>query len=133
MKCSELMTREVKSVKKTDDVFHAARLMREHKIGFLPVHDAHGRLVGVVTDRDLAMKVCAADREPVGTEVGDVMSHPVVTCRATEPVARAEREMTVHGLRRIVVVDAAGRAVGVVSATDIARSRSGDPDVEVRR
>ena len=130
MKCSEVMTREVKGVKKTDDVFHAARLMREHD-GFLPVLDDHGRLVGVVTDRDLAMKVCAADRDPIGTEVGDVMSHPVVTCRSTEPVARAEREMTVHALRRIVVVDAAGRAVGVVSATDIARCR--DEAAEGRR
>lgn len=124
MKCSEAMTHDPKTVKTTDDVFYAARLMREHEIGFLPVQDAHGRVVGVVTDRDLALKVVAADQQPTSTVVGDVMTHPVVSCRAAEELSRAEREMTVHALRRIVIVDAKGHAVGVISATDIARSRT---------
>ena len=122
MKCSQVMTRDVKTVKTTDDVFFAARLMRQHEIGLLPVNDEHGRLVGVVTDRDLAVKVCAGNREAVDTQVGDVMNKPVITCLAGQTVDHVEREMKVHALRRIVVVDGRHHVVGVVSMTDLARA-----------
>ena len=121
MKCSAIMTHAVKSVKTTDDAFYAAGVMREHRIGFLPVRGPNDRVVGVITDRDLAVKVCGGDRPAVDTFVGQVMSRPVVSCRGTDDVSRAEREMTVHSVTRIVIVDAKGRAIGVVSRSDIAR------------
>ena len=124
MKCSQVMTRDVKTVKTTDDVFYAARLMRQYEIGLLPVNDELGRLVGVVTDRDLAVNVCAGNREAIDTQVGDVMSRPVITCRAVETVAQVDREMVVHGLRRVVVVDGRNHVVGVVSRTDLARAET---------
>lgn len=121
MRCADIMNRDVKSVKTTDDVFFAARLMREHRLGFLPVCDAAGHVVGVLTDRDLAVKVCAADRQPVLTEVGDVMSRPVVSCRASQGRDFAERQMRAHGLTRLVVVDGKRRVLGVLSLSDLAR------------
>ncbi len=124
MRCAEIMTRDVKTVKTTDEVFLAARLMREHAIGFLPVCDSSGRVAGVITDRDLAMKVCAGDHDPVMIEVGDVMSRPVVTCRATHGLSYAESQMRAHGLTRIIVVDDRKRVRGVLSLSDIARHAS---------
>ena len=119
MKCSQVMTREPKTVKETDDAFYAARLMREHKIGFLPVRGQKDRVVGIVTDRDLAMKVCGGERQAVETEMSEVMSNPVVSCRPTDDVEHAMRTMKLHAVRRVVIIDAKGRPVGVVSQTDI--------------
>lgn len=121
--CGELMRREVKAVKESDDVFFAARLMREHAIGFLPVCNDLGRITGVVTDRDLAIRVCAADLHPLRVDVGDVMTRNPVCCRATDSLAHAEREMRAHGLTRIVVVDRHKRVIGLISLSDLARER----------
>lgn len=119
MRCAEIMNRNVKTVKATDDVFFAARLMREHRLGFLPVCDAAGHVVGVLTDRDLAMSVCAGDRQPISTEVGDVMSRPVVSCRPSQERSFAERQMRAHGVTRLVVVDDKRRVLGVLSLSDL--------------
>lgn len=119
--CSEVMNRDVKTVKETDDVFYAARLMREHDVGFLPVCNDAGRITGVLTDRDLAIRVCAADRLPLETTVAEVMTRNPVTCRATNSLAYAERQMRSHGLTRILVVDHQKRVVGVISLSDLAR------------
>ena len=121
--CGELMRRDVKTVKETDDVFFAARLMREHAIGFLPVCNELGRITGVLTDRDLAIRVCAADLHPLRTEVADVMTRSPVCCQPGHSISHAEREMRVHGLTRIVVVDRHKRVVGLISLSDLARER----------
>ena len=119
MKIRQVMTRVPLTVKDTDDAFYAARLMREHEVGFLPVRGRGDSVVGVVTDRDLAMKVVGGDREGIDTALSEVMSRPVVSCLANDDVEVATRAMTIHGVRRVVVVDSKKRAVGVVSQTDI--------------
>lgn len=75
----------------------------------------------MLTDRDLAMKVCAADRQPILTEVGDVMSRPAVSCRGSQDRSFAERRMRAHGLTRLAVVDDERRVLGVLSLSDLDR------------
>ena len=105
----------------------AARKMAEEGVGALPVCDTKGRLTGVVTDRDLAVKVVAEGRDP-NTSLSDFMDKTeVVTIGADDSVEEAIRTMKEHAVRRLPVID--GRdLVGMVSQADIARAM---PDAKV--
>jgi len=95
--------------------------MREQDLGFLPVCDEAGRVVGVVTDRDLARRVCAEDARASATPVRDIMSVGVVACRPAHTVAHAERQMRRHKVTRIVIKDDEDRLLGVLSLSDVAQ------------
>jgi CBS domain-containing protein len=105
----------------------AARKMAEEGVGALPVCDTKGRLTGVVTDRDLAVKVVAEGRDP-NTSLSDFMDKTeVVTIGADDSVEEAIRTMKQHAVRRLPVID--GRdLVGMVSQADIARAM---PDAKI--
>jgi CBS domain-containing protein len=121
MNVESIMKRSVVSVPPSAVVGYAARLMREHDLGFLPVCDEAGRAIGVVTDRDIAMRSVAEGRDPRTARVADVMTPEVIACRAEQPIVRAEALMRHRRVTRIVVVDEEGRAVGVVSLSDLAQ------------
>ena len=109
--------------RQTDDtVAIAGKLMQRHDIGVLPVVDnlRTGKLAGIVTDRDLAMRVLAAGREPHTTAVQDIMSHPVITCSPDDDIQVVLELMERHQLKRIPAIDNAGRVVGMISQADIA-------------
>ena len=93
MHCHEIMTVKVESVVPHLTVELAARKMRDHILGFLPVCDEGGRVLGVLTDRDIALRLCAAGRHAGETRVEEIMSRPVVVCHAFDPIARIERLM----------------------------------------
>jgi CBS domain-containing protein len=111
-----------------DSVSAAAKKMKDENIGpILVVEDEQGyKLVGIVTDRDLALKVVGEERDAQNTKVGDVMSGDVVTCHADDDVEKALNAMEEHQLRRIPVVDNDGRLVGIISQADVA-TRVDDP------
>jgi CBS domain-containing protein len=111
-----------------DSVSAAAKKMKDENIGpILVVEDEQGyKLVGIVTDRDLALKVVGEERDAQNTKVGDVMSGDVVTCHADDDVEKALNAMEEHQLRRIPVVDNNGRLVGIISQADVA-TRVDDP------
>jgi CBS domain-containing protein len=121
MQCHEIMTCNVEHVAPELSVELAARKMFERILGILPVCNQEGQVIGVLTDRDIALRVCAVGRLPQKTRVGEVMSAPVVTCRAYDPVARAERMMIHHRKARILVTDDEQRLLGIVSLTDLAQ------------
>jgi CBS domain-containing protein len=112
-----------------DAVSAAAKKMKDENIGpILVVEDEQGyQLVGIVPDRDLALKVIGEERDAQNTTVGDVMSREVVTCHADDALEKALNAMEEHQLRRIPVVDNDGRLVGIISQADVA-TRGGDPD-----
>lgn len=120
MLCEEIMTKSIQTVRRHDTVQEAARRMRDRNIGFLPVCDNAGKVVGVVTDRDLALRICAENLKAKKTRVSDVMSTETVSCLATDDVKRAQDLMVFHEKSRILVADGAGRPLGVVSLADIA-------------
>ena len=121
MLCREVMSKNVVSCRETDTVDHCARVMRDKNVGFLPVLDARGMVNGLVTDRDLTVRVLAEDLS-LATPVGSVMTRDVRVCRAMDPLRAAERHMAEVKRSRLVVVDDAGRCVGVISLSDVVQA-----------
>ena len=121
MRCEELMTGEVETVQVGEDVQAAARLMRDLNVGCVPVCQRNGMVVGIITDRDIALRVVAEGRPPE-TPVEDVMSDDLVTCLPQADVGEAERLMRTHQVSRILLVDEDGRIDGVLSIADLAQT-----------
>jgi CBS domain-containing protein len=128
MLCREIMQTNVARCAETLSVKACARMMRDNNIGFLPVVDEKDQVTGVVTDRDLALRVLA-DGLPADTGVGTVMTRDVRICRADDELDIAEWKMAETRKSRLVVTDDSGRCVGVISLSDVAqadsRSRAG--------
>ena len=129
MRAADLMTRDPAVVTPDDTVQVAAKRMEECDCGLVPVvaDRESKRVVGVVTDRDLALRVLGQGR---GTDVrvSEVMTADPDCVRPDDDVDRIERLMADRQLRRIVVVDEAGRCVGVVAQADLARASREAPD-----
>lgn len=122
MSIGELCTREVVYVGRTESAAEAARLMRQHHVGSLVVLDppeVGGRPVGVITDRDIAVGVVALGLDPERTPVEGAMRPEVASIREDEGVGRAVSLMRIEGVRRLPVVDAGGRLIGIVTADDL--------------
>ena len=127
MKIQDVMTRNPSCVDPETPAREAARLMKDQDVGVLPVVDGDGRrLVGVVTDRDIAIRVVAEGREP-DTRVRDVMSgDSLTTCRQDGDLDEVMSLMAREQVRRIPIVDERGSLVGIVSQADVVRaSRDG--------
>jgi CBS domain-containing protein len=136
MHCRDLMTKNVTVCSEDDTAEWCARLMRERKVGFVPVVDADGRVSGLVTDRDLALRV-VGEGQPAATPLSAIMTRDVRICRPDDELEVAEHRMAALRKSRLVVVDDFGRCVGVISLSDIAqadsRSHAGDVLYEVTR
>jgi CBS domain-containing protein len=121
MKARDIMTVEPVCCTPEDSVTRAAEIMAHGHWGCLPVVDARSRrIVGILTDRDLALRVVAQGRPPANIRVGEVMSRGVVCCRADEDLEDIEQYMRSHRVRRIPVVDARARVIGIISQADLA-------------
>lgn len=120
MLCEEIMKRDVECLSPQETVQTAARKMRDVNVGFLPVCDAAKKVMGTLTDRDIAIRLVAEGRA-ASTTVGDIMSHDLVSCRPKDDLRRAEHLMGQHHKSRILCVDDAGTLVGVISLSDIAQ------------
>jgi len=122
MKCSDVMTRDPECSLPDDLVTEVAQRMLDEDIGSIPIieDDQTRKLIGIVTDRDLALKVVAEGRDPRSTRVSDVMTRQVVTCFEDDDVQKALDAMSEHQLRRIPVVDREEHIVGIIAQADIA-------------
>ena len=116
----ELMTENPKTVSSDATVVEAARVMREDDVGLVPVVDGD-RLVGTVTDRDIAIRVVAEERDPNNTTVRETASKDLVTIDPEQDLGEALRLMAQHQVRRLPVVEEDGRLVGIVAQADVAR------------
>ena len=121
-KCSEVMTKNPVCCLPDDMVIKAAELMKSEDIGPILVieNEQTQKLAGIVTDRDLAMKIVAEGRDPKSTKIETVMTRKVVTCRADDDVQKALDAMAEHQLRRIPVVDNDNKVVGIIAQADVA-------------
>lgn len=119
-RCGDIMKRDVVFIGLDDPVVQAARLMRDQGVGFLPVCREDGKLVGLLTDRDLVIRVLADD---LGAErpVRDVMTREVVACGPDDELSRAEELMARHKKSRLPVCGADDRVQGVISLSDVAK------------
>lgn len=121
MNAEDLMTRDVVTCRAEDSAGHAARLMWEHDCGVIPVVDAEGRPVAMVTDRDLCMAGYTTGRSLFDIRVESAMSKGVRACRTTDSIGAAETSMRQARVRRLPVVDSNNRLVGMLSLSDLAR------------
>jgi CBS domain-containing protein len=115
----DVMTTSPQSIESSSSIVDAARLMRDGDIGSLPVVDG-GKLTGVVTDRDITVRVVAEGKDPQNTKVGDVLSQDLVTIDPQQDLDEALRLMARHQVRRLPVVEEDGRLVGIVAQADVA-------------
>jgi CBS domain-containing protein len=124
MTCKDIMTANPSCCLPSDSVAIAAQIMRRNDVGPVLVVSDHqeNRLVGIVTDRDLALKVIADGRDPHTTRVDEVMTLQPISCREDESTQKALHLMADHQVRRIPIVDADARLVGIVAQADVART-----------
>jgi CBS domain-containing protein len=133
MLARHIMTTNPICVTKRDTAQTAARLMVEEHCGSLPVVDdsRHRHLLGIVTDRDLAVRVLAPGK-PVDTPVGEVMSAGVSCCMPDTRVEVVEDIMARRRVRRVPVVDDRGNCVGIIALADLARASLASREVDDR-
>jgi CBS domain-containing protein len=114
MKISEIMAREFETVAAEATIEGAAQIMAELDVVALPVRD-QDTLVGILTERDITIRIVAAGRIPADTQVAEIMSSDVFTCRPDDEAEAIGREMRERKLRQVPVVDADGHLVGLVT------------------
>lgn len=119
MKICDIMTRPVRSVEPTENIVQAAQLMGELDVGAIPVTE-DGKLVGIVTDRDIAIRAVAAGLHN-GTPVLRIMSPDVRSCRENDVLEEVLEVMGQQQVRRMPVCSANGELVGIISIGDLAR------------
>ena len=118
-KIREVMTQNPCAIDAEKPVSYAAKMMRDEDVGFAPIVEGD-RLVGTVTDRDIAVKVVAEGRDPSSTRVQEIASTDVVTVDPQQDLDEALRLMASNQVRRLPVVEEDGRLVGVVAQKDVA-------------
>jgi CBS domain-containing protein len=116
----ELMTRDPVMLQPNASVKDAARVMRDRDIGAVLVADDGGRLVGMLTDRDIVVRGIADKGDPSSTRLMDIVSKELETVTEKDPVDNAVKKMRSRAIRRIPVVDKAGKPVGMVAIGDLA-------------
>ena len=119
MKIREIMTRVVATAAPSTRVKEAARLMSERDVGMLPVCDG-GRVVGVLTDRDITVRAVAEGLDTARTTVREIMTPEVVFCYDYEDVKHAVASMELKQIRRVLVLNRRKQLVGVLSIGDLA-------------
>jgi len=121
-KCNEVMTKSPVCCLPDDLVGKVAQMMKSENIGSIPVieNEQNPKLVGIVTDRDLALKIVAEGRDARSTKVEAVMTCTVVTCHAEDDLQKALDAMSAHQLRRIPIVDKNNKILGIIAQADVA-------------
>lgn len=120
--CADIMTPNPYFCTPTDNVLSVAELMKRENVGSVPVveNDNTQKLIGIITDRDLALKVVGEGLEAKSTQVEAVMTRKIVTCRSDDELQVALDAMSENQLRRIVIVDKVNKVLGIISQADVA-------------
>ena len=125
MKICDILTKDPQVVRPDAMISEAAKMMKQHDIGMLPVCDGH-RLVGSITDRDLAIRAIAEGRNPLSTKVSDIMTPNVFWCYDDQDLEEAAQIMEEKQIRRLPIVNREKRLVGIVSLGDFALRSQND-------
>lgn len=115
----EAMTSKPCSIDSDKSIAYAAKMMRDEDVGFAPIVEGD-RLIGALTDRDIAIKVVAESRDPQTTKVSEVASRDLVTVEPEQDLDEALRLMAEHQVRRLPVIEPDRRLVGVLAQADVA-------------
>ena len=123
MTCAEIMSRNPSCCAASDPAIRAAELMKREDVGSVPVvaSSTDPRIIGIVTDRDLALRLVADGKHPDTTPISEIMTGNPATCHDRDDVREAMDTMSRHQVRRIPIVDEHGQLCGIVAQADIAR------------
>jgi CBS domain-containing protein len=121
--CKDIMTADPVAATKLDLVGEVAQKMRSADVGLIPIVENHysNKLVGVVTDRDLALRVLAEGLDVEETTAEEVMTPDPISCHVDASVSVVTEMMSSHQIRRVLVVDDFGRMMGIIAQADLAR------------
>jgi CBS domain-containing protein len=117
------MTSNPTTIESSGTIAEAARKMRDEDAGIIPIVDGD-RLVGTITDRDIAIRIVAEGKDPESATVGEIASRDLVTIDPQQDLDEALRLMAQHQVRRLPVVEEDGRLVGILAQADVAREAS---------
>lgn len=131
MNVKEIMTPNPRTCRASDSVRDAAVLMRDCDCGSVPVVDENNKLVGVITDRDLAIRAIA-EGKGVDSPVSEIMTSSPFSSTEDSDVREVGRSMAERQIRRVPIVDADGRLTGIVAQADLARAAGSDEGVTER-
>lgn len=132
MRVNQLMTRMVQTCAANDDLNKAADIMWSNDCGCVPVVDGENHVVGMITDRDVAMAAYTQGRPLASIPIEVAMAHDVKWCKEDEDIAVAEGVMRANQIRRVPVVDDDGHLVGMLSLNDLARAAAEPQKVGTR-
>jgi CBS domain-containing protein len=118
-KIREVMTPDPSTVEPSTTVVETARLMREEDVGPIPIVE-NGQCAGIVTDRDIVVRVVAEGRNANTTTVGEIASRELITIDPEQTLDEAARLMAQHQIRRLPVCEEDGKLVGIVAQADLA-------------
>ena len=121
----EIMTGSAECIGENDSILDAAKMMAKLDIGAMPICGEDNRLKGMITDRDIAVKVIADGRDPSQVKAGELGQGKPVTIGADDPVSLAITTMADHQVRRLPVIDGHD-LIGIVSVADIAKNAEDD-------
>lgn len=121
MKVDAIMTPSPVTAPPTAPLRDVARLMLDHDVGEIPIVDQDGATVGVVTDRDIVVRLVAHGQDPTQVQAGDCMTSPPRTVRPDADVKECAELMMRERIRRVPVVDEDGRLRGIVALADLER------------
>ena len=132
MKAQDIMSRNPSCVTPDTSIADAARLMKEENVGVVPVVESETskKLVGILTDRDIAVRAVAEGRDGATTSVGHIMSSDVRTSAPTDSVKEVMDLMGTEQVRRIPVVDERGALVGIIAQADIVLEAKDNKEAE---
>jgi CBS domain-containing protein len=133
MKIADIMSKNLECLSDKDTIQKAAALMAEAGIGFLPICDAEKKVLGVVTDRDLTTRALAKKIAPEKTSAAMVMTAPAITILETADVREAEALMAEERKSRLVITNAKGKVVGVLSLADLIEHAPGRESLKTVR
>jgi CBS domain-containing protein len=119
MLVKEIMTQKLESIPPTSTLLEAARTMRDLNLGSLPVAD-NGKLIGMITDRDICCRAVASGFDPVRTTVREIMSRDISFCFSDDNVNEAVRQMEGLQIRRLAVLNHDKSIAGFLSVDDLA-------------
>ncbi len=120
-KARDVMTDDCTCIGENDSVLDAAKRLAELDVGAMPICGEDDRLKGMVTDRDIVVKVLAQGKDPSSTTAGELGEGKPVTIGADDSIEQAIQTMKEHKVRRLPVIDG-HRLIGIVSQADVARS-----------
>ena len=127
-KCSDVMTREPACCEPGDSINRVAGIMKREDVGSVPVVESQEdkKLIGIVTDRDLVVKVLAGGADVSRATVRDAMTPNPASCQENDPIDKAVQLMSQRQVRRMPIVDQQGRLAGIIAQADVATRVSRD-------